>query len=277
MSTRIHVQVIYAADHPHFGRDGYAAINDGTLELARRIVHPDTEVDLQLVPRTTWSTSHRFMEMLNNVEVVNGIIQAEKNGAHAAMIRCGNDPAVAAARETVGIPVVGMTEAAMHTACQLGSRFAVIGLDDKSLPIVDENIRRYGLRDRAIDYLPVRRPQTEDWGRICGEGGRWYSDADFVWDKVVPAFDEAARACIADGAEVIVTACGMYGALSLVGHSIVTGTDVPIVESVAIGIKQTEQMGSLNQTLGLRTSKHLTYRSNLSEQQRDALVNQFGL
>lgn len=78
-----------------------------------------------------------------------------------------------------------------------------------------------------------------------------------------------------NNAEVIVTGCAAYAALTLAGHTRVTDTVVPIVESVAVGIKQAEMLGDLKQTLGLSHSKHLTYQNYLTNEQRDGLLAAF--
>ena len=67
----------------------------------------------------------------------------------------------------------------------------------------------------------------------------------------------------------------MERALTLAGHHHVTGTEVPIVESVAVGIKTAEMLGDLHRSLGISTSKHLTYRSLLDAETRDRLAAPF--
>ncbi len=275
MGTRIYAQIIYTEEHPGFSTEGYAVMNRAMEQVYRKVLHPDTEVDVHFVDRSTFYTSHVYLEMLNNVGLVEGIIRGEEQGYDVAFIRCGNDPAVREARETVAMPVVGITEAAMHLACQLGSKFAVIGVDAKSQPIVERNIRLFGLESRAIAYRPVRMPTRADWMETLMQGPRWFSDMDFVRDAVAPAFDEVARQCIDDGAEVIVTGCAMYAAFTLAGHNQVSGTVVPIVESVAVGMKQAEMLGDLRRTLGISTSKHLTYQTYLTQEMRDGLTAPF--
>lgn len=47
-------------------------------------------------------------------------------GADAAIIAAFGDPGLLGARELFDIPVIGMSEAAMLTACMLGHRFAIV-------------------------------------------------------------------------------------------------------------------------------------------------------
>jgi len=274
MGTRIHVQSIYTPVMPGFGDGGYDAINDGVMRMYQQVLRPDTEVRPQFLPRSTYYTSHVYLEMINNIEVVRGVIQGEQDGYDVAFVRCGNDPGIREAREMVRYPVVGMTEAAMAYAMQLGSKFALIGVDEKSAPIVERNLRLYGLENRAIAN-PARVPKAEGWDEGLHHAPRWFTDTDYVFDKVVPAFEECARGAIADGAEVIVTSCALYSAFTLAGYNKVSGTEVPVLESVAVGVKQAEMMGDLHRSLGLTTSKHRTYFNYLQPEMRDQLMAPF--
>jgi allantoin racemase len=279
VSLKIHTQNIYPPQMPGFdadGEDGYAVINAGVRKVYEKVLRPDTEVTMNYVPRSTFHTSHAYLELLNNAEIVRGVIRgAEEEGADVAFVRCGNDPGILAARESVAIPVVGMSEAALHTAAQLGSKFAVIGVDDKSLPLFEANLLRYRLEGHAISRLPVRMPEGPDFQEVVRAGAKWFGDPDFVWDKVVPPFEEVARGCIADGAEIIVTGCALMAALTLADYRMVSGTQVPVLESVAVGIKTAEMWGDLYRSVGLTTSKHRTYRSDVDPTMRDMLAAPF--
>ena len=94
-------------------------------------------------------------------------------------------------------------------------------------------------------------------------------------EHVIPPFEETARECIEEGAEVIVTACALYGALSLAGYNKIGGTEVPVLESIAVGVKTAEMLGDLYRSLGISTSKHLTYQSLLTPEMRDQLSAPF--
>jgi len=272
MGTRIFAQSIYTEAHPTWSAEGYGAINDGIRQVYATVLRPDTEVDMHFVPRSTWLTSHAYLEMINNIEIVRGVIDgAESGGYDVAFIRCGNDPGVREARESVTIPVVATSESGMLLACQLGAKFALLGVDEKSGPLVERNLRLYGLDSRAI-HRPYRIPRADHWDAALSEAPRWFTDPDYVHDRVIPPFEDAARRCIDDGAEVIVTACALYASLTLAGYSRVTGTEVPVVESVAVGIKNAEMQGDLHRSLGLATSKHRTYQSLVAPEVRDALT-----
>jgi len=264
-NTRILWQGIWTRETPFFDA---VPIWQGHIELFKRIARPDTTVEMRYPKRSTYFTSHSYLELLNNAEVVKGIIEGEKEGFDVAVIGCGNDPGLHEAREAVSIPVVGITESAMHLACLLGARFATIGTDRKSIPLVERNIKLYGLEGRAI-ARPARA--CEDYNT---EIPRWFASVDYTRQYVVPAFERVAKQCIDDGAEVIVTACGAFAALTLAGYNKVTGTEVPVIENVAVGIKMAELLSDIRKTLGISTSKQLTYQS-LPPEIRDEMAKPF--
>ena len=104
---------------------------------------------------------------------------------------------------------------------------------------------------------------------------KWFESVDYTRENVIPAFEKVAKDCIEDGAEVICTACGGCGCLTLAGYHKVTGTEVPVIENVAAGIKMAELLGDMRRALGISTSKHLTYQSFLPAEMRDALTAPF--
>lgn len=274
MATRILAQSIYTATMPGFGDDGYQRINAGVRKVYEKVLHPDTTVDVKFVPRSTYLTSHAHLEIFNNTELLRSILDAESEDYDAVFVRCGNDPAVREAREAIARPVVGMTEAAMHMACQLGSKFAVIGVDDKSRPFVERVLRLAGLDSQAI-ARPVRTPPGDDFQELVRRGPDWFDNEEVFREQVIPHFEATARQCIEDGAEIIVTGCGLYSSLSVWSYNRVSGTDVPVLEALSVGIKQAEMQGSLYRSTGLSTSKHLTYQSTVTPEIRQQLLEPF--
>ena len=65
----------------------------------------------------------------------------------AILLAVSFDSALAELRELLAIPVVGMTEAAMLTACMVGDRFALLSFGDRAMPLYERLAQNYGLRD----------------------------------------------------------------------------------------------------------------------------------
>jgi len=224
----------------------------------KQVARPDVEVTMRHLPTSANFVRSLYTELLNNRLVVEGAIQAEKDGFDAAVLGCWADP-LWEAREVVDIPVVGIGEAAMLVATMLGAKFAVITVAPGVIPTIEIDLKLYGFEQRAI-VRPVRALEPP-------------SDLDLLLESVadpfrrlIPRFEQVALGCIADGAEVIVVGCGYYGPiLSLHGYHEVPGTGVPVVDCSAAGLKMAESLADLRRTIGLKKSTALYYRQVESE------------
>lgn len=254
MALKVHVQNIWP--RPEKDRmlgPGMAITYNTQMELLRSIFGPETEMQVGYNDRSSYFTSCSSMDAYNIVGILDALAEAETGRCDVALIACGNDPALQQARDLLSIPVVSITEAAMLTACQIGRRFGVITMDDASVNMVERNLRTYGLEDRAVRLRPVRSPGFYE------SGIEWHSDAAYLREKVIPRFEEVARTLIADGADVIVTACGNYSAFTTHGYGMISGTKVPVIEALAAGAHMAKTLGELHMRYGLSTSKHGGY------------------
>ncbi|MFN5455060.1 aspartate/glutamate racemase family protein, partial [Bradyrhizobium sp.] len=67
----------------------------------------------------------------------------------AAIIAAFGDPGLFAARELFDVPVIGLAEAAMLTACMAGRRFAIVTFAQALGPWYEECVRMHGLMERC--------------------------------------------------------------------------------------------------------------------------------
>jgi len=155
----------------------------------------------------------------------------------AYVIACFGDTGVTAAREVATCPVVGMTEAALQTACLVAHRFVVITLPARTIAHTDRVVRALGLEHRcsvtAVD-VPV---------------------ADLVDGSthLLDAFTAAARAAIdTDQAEAVVLGCA--GLADLV-DPLTDVLGVPVIDGVAAGVGIAAGLVSM----GLNTSRANTF------------------
>ncbi len=91
--------------------------------------------------------------------MLDALRRAEAAGAQAHVIACFDDPGLAAAREVVAGPVIGIAQAAMQVATMLASRFSIVTTLPRSVPIIEDLALHYGMSHalqnvRAVD-LPV--------------------------------------------------------------------------------------------------------------------------
>jgi allantoin racemase len=157
----------------------------------------------------------------------------------AAIIAAFGDPGLFAARETFDIPVVGMAETAMLTACMAGRRFAIVTFAQALGPWYEECVRGHGLWERCAGIRML-----DDPFRAISEVGTEKEDL---------LVDLAKRAISEDGADVLIFA----GApLSGLGERVADRIPVPVIDQVIAAVKQAEALV----TLRLRKATAGTFR-----------------
>lgn len=149
-------------------------------------------------------------------------------GCDAVVIAVSYDSALRAAREMLPIPVVGITEAALLTACMLGGRIGLVVFGSRVLPIYQELVAGYGLASRIAGWRAV------DSAAPYAAGDQSEADALAV---------AAARSLVEhDGAEVVVlTGAVMAG----VPPRLQPQVDVPLLDGVNCAVRQAELLVDL--------------------------------
>lgn len=158
---------------------------------------------------------------------------ADRDGCSAVVVYCANDPGVRAARELVGIPVVGAGEAAIHTASMLANKFSILTPLESMVPEVAELFALIGISARRLASVrsvgvPVADMGTSSASKRAREAGR--------------------LAIENDGAEALVLGClGLAG----LGPSLKKSLGVPVVDPAPISVVTAEMLVRI----GLRQSR----------------------
>jgi len=105
---------------PITGLDGEAI--QERLDYLREIADPGTEVDYAQVEVGPPAIESEADAVLAGPEILRLVREAEADGCDAAIIWCGGDPALEAARELVEMPVIGPGESMTALASTLGRR-----------------------------------------------------------------------------------------------------------------------------------------------------------
>jgi len=150
---------------------------------------------LQGLNRSLHCCTYSTLNVFNDAEGLRGVMSAEEEGYDAIIEGCFFDPSLRAARQAVDIPVIAPGETAMHVAQMMGLKFGLISIGPDVNYILDENIARYGLKDRSVRTRPIPASYQQQW------------DAVFNAGELIEAAKEAGRQLIADGAEVVIPAC----------------------------------------------------------------------
>jgi allantoin racemase len=106
------------------------------------------------------------------------VVRAAEGGADACIIACFDDTGLAEARAAVAIPVLGIGEAAFHAAMMLGARYSVVTTLSVSVPVIEANLREYGLashclrvRASEVAVLDLEVPGSAARAKISAEIG----------------------------------------------------------------------------------------------------------
>lgn len=123
------------------------AVTQRMAAAAQRIAAPGTEI----VPLTAGFGAEIIGSRVEAAVAAAAVIARlgeAAAGCDAAIIGASVDPGLTAAREMLDIPVVGITEAALHAACLVGGRVGAVVMSAKSEPILREMAAAYGLAGR---------------------------------------------------------------------------------------------------------------------------------
>lgn len=118
------------------------------------------------------------------------LMAREADGCDGVIIGASVDSGLRAAREMLAVPVLGLTESALHVACLTGGRFGTITLSRRSAYPLREMIEGYGLMSRCggmrlVDISPLDLLAAPDKvGALIAEQARDLVERDMV-DVVV--------------------------------------------------------------------------------------------
>lgn len=142
-------------------------------QAAAAVAAPDTQLR-SCHPKSGVASIEGFLDEL---VAANGVIEQIQLGEHAGcqahIIACFGDPGLDAGREVATAPVIGIAEAAMHTATLLGHRFSVVTSLCRTVAITEHLLIKYGMAQRcasvrAVDIavLDLHNPESDAYRRI---------------------------------------------------------------------------------------------------------------
>ena len=146
-------------------------------------------------------------------------------GCDAVVLAVSYDTALRAAREMLTVPVVGITEAALLTACMLGTRTGVVMFGRRVLPLYQELAVVHGMATRIAGWRALETSAP------YGDGDQTAADQMVV--------DAALDLVNRDGAEVVVLAGAVMAG---VPQRLQVRVPVPLVEGVSCAVAQAEML-----------------------------------
>lgn len=236
-----------------------------------RVARPDSEIVMHGMHPGTYRANYpgddiRYasLQYLHGMQFFGAAIRAQEEGYDAFAISTLPDPGLREIRSMLEIPVVGYGESAMLAACLLGHRFGILVFIPELAPLLEDNVRRYGLQER---FAGVR-------------------DAAFRFTDVLPAFAEpaplierfrsAARGLIARGADVVIPGeAPLCVLLAANGVSEVDG--VPVLDALSTWIKSAEMLVDLRRQSGVRGCSRGYFHAAPGRERLQELAKFYGL
>jgi allantoin racemase len=204
-----------------------AAVTDLLLAAGRTAASPGTELIPLTASRGVPYIATRAEAQIGGAIALEMLAQHHRN-ADGAIIAAFGDPGLMGARELFDIPVIGMAEAAMLTACMLGRRFAIVTFAAALGPWYRECVEQHGLTGRLAGIRML--------------DGAFRSITDVQAEKEALLVELANRAVTEDGADVVILAGAPLAGLA---EKIADRIPVPVVDQVAAAVKQIEALVTL--------------------------------
>jgi allantoin racemase len=167
-------------------------------------------------------------EAIIGAQAALGLLADHAPGCDVAVIAAFADPGLLGARELLPIPVIGLAEAAMLTACMLGRRFSIITFATAMGPWYRECVECNGLLGRLASIR-------------CVPGG--FRDINTVQqEKRAELIGACLDAVTQDEADVIILGGAPLAGLA---RGIAAEVPVPVIDGVAAATRQAEALAAL--------------------------------
>ena len=203
------------------------AVTDRIAAVARAAASPGTEV-------VAVTGSYGVPYIATRADAVIGgrvaleLLAEHALGCDAAVIAAFADPGIGGARELLPMPVIGMAEAAMLTACMFGRRFSIVTFATAMEPWYRECVDYNGLAGRLASIR-------------CVPGG--FRDISTVAEEKADLLIEACCAAVSqDQADVIILGGAPLAGLAA---TVADRVPVPLVDGVAAAMRQAEVVAAL--------------------------------
>lgn len=245
MNIRLAFHMPNSAETGHSGLLTAASFLQQNLDLAKS---PATSVNIRVMESGALPAEASFevacSELLscqNTPAIVSAIMDSEARGYDAAIIGCAHDPGLKEARQSVNIPVIGLTQAAVLYAHMMGTNYGIVSISPQARLIVRERIANYGLSEHLVGIAVLKSTLAE-------QAVAWLDTSA----AAIEDFRTAARELIALGAEVIYPACGASSlmlrttpGLNAYPGGITEIDGVPIVDQLSVAVKMAEMLVDL--------------------------------
>jgi len=246
------------------GSEPYTAQIDAIFQAIKR---SDTEITHRYARlKRASDTVFSYPYLLNKVDVIHRLLDADREGFDGAMVACSGDPGVAEARSLASIPIVGPLEAALHLACGYAYKFGVVTVEDRAWSEVCEMlVASNGLMSRCAGVRRIDITSHEAFTK-------GFSDGQFV----VKEIEKQARILVDQGASAILLgSAGLSCIASTANFKEIPGMGVPVFDVLSIGLKTLEMRVDLTKQHGLPVTSRTGYMQQFAVKDADRVRKLF--
>jgi len=200
----------------------------------KRVARPNTDVDVYGVLQShPLMESSKYVNYLNQAQIIDNAIQAEIKGYDAICIACTLDPGYFEIKEVVRIPVIFLSETCFHLASILADKFSLLANSKNIQDNLLRKIKQYGLQEHYI--------KSDPFNLSLPDVVKGFEHPQHVIDIV----KEAGRKAIDQGASILIPACNILN-MVLVDANFRKIDEVPILDTAGAMVKTSEFMVDLN-------------------------------
>jgi Asp/Glu/hydantoin racemase len=192
---------------------------------------------------------HRYVAAVQELQVCDAALVAERDGFDAVAIGCFFDPGLRAARSLVDIPVAGLGESCALVACSLARKFGLVTLCEDQSADYSDMMHAYGLERRYAGAVSLDPPIDE----FALEAGEEASRA------IEARFDAACARVIAQGAEIVIPADGVLNEFLVRRGRLSAHGDVPVMDSLGVMFQHAAFLARLARTRAATISRRQMY------------------
>ena len=209
------------------------------------IAGESTTIDVHgVTPPDRWFG--RLTEFRCAAVAIDNALEAEEQGYDAFVFGHFQDPGLYEARSAVRIPVVGMGEASMHWAAQLGRNLALVTIDSVFERWHQEQADLYGLSGRVTHVVSL--------GAVVEDYAPAFAGDRKVYARLLERFRALVEPLVHSGADVVVPA-GALSALLFADERGMTVGHAPVVNCVAVTLLLAEAGVRIRELTGIEPSR----------------------
>lgn len=214
--------------------------------LTRSLGH-DVEVVIEFsgsdIPEAAYDVMFNpFLSSLDGKVILEKLFQLQEDGCDGVIIACTCDPLLAEARALLRIPIVGVIEASVLSACMAAPKFGILVHPDRRVAEkAEELVARYGLQSRMT-------PMVYASGRLAELMDQALKTPEIVREELL----SGCREVVEKGAHSVILGGGALGSLATAcGISEVPDYGAPVFDPICVAAHMIRYRVDLQRSLGI--------------------------